>query len=281
MVVLKNDRITLHIAEKGAEIRKMTLDGKDVLWSGDPAYWAGVAPVMFPFCGGLRDDTYTYEGKAYTMPKHGYLRFMDFTVEREGYGFVTFLHTSNEDTKKQYPWDYALRITYTLCGTKLDITYDVKNLSDSIMLFAIGSHEAYACPEGIEQYDVIFPERETLEACVLDGSLLKHETATVLKDGNVLPLYEKYFEIDALVFKGMKSKSCTLRNRVTGREVRVDFPGNPYFLLWQVHGAPYICLEPWGGIPSYNDEAQDLAKKEGITRLGAGETFTRTHTITV
>jgi len=281
MVVLKNDRITLHIAEKGAEIRKMTFDGKDVLWSGDPAYWAGVAPVMFPFCGGLRDDTYTYEGRKYTMQKHGYGRCMDFTVEREGYGFVTFLHTSTAETKKQYPWDYTLRVTYTLCGRKLDITYTVENLSDSTMLFAVGSHEGYACPEGIEQYDVIFPEKETLEACVLDGSLLQHETVTVLKDGNVLPLYHKYFEIDALVFKGVKSQSCTLRNRVDGREVRIDFPGNPYLLLWQAHGAPYICIEPWGGIPSYNDEEQDLAKKEGITRLPAGETFTRTHSITV
>ena len=112
MITLKNERITLSIAETGAEMRRMTLDGKDVLWSGDPAVWSGVAPLMFPFCGGTPHDEYSYKGVTYPMEKHGFARFREFAVEDAGDSFATFVQTSSDETKKKYPWDYTLRINY-------------------------------------------------------------------------------------------------------------------------------------------------------------------------
>lgn len=279
MVTLKNERVEVQISEMGAEIRKMTLDGNDVMWSGDPAVWSGVAPIMFPICGGFKTDEYTFEGRQYTMQKHGFARTTAFTVEESGYGYATLLLTADDGTRAQYPWDFELRVTYRLHGTALDVTFRVDNCSETTMLFAIGSHEGYATPEGIEEYDVIFPEKETLRAYALEGNLLKHEATTLMKDGNVFPLYEKYFEVDALVFKDLKSRSVTLRHRPTGREITIDFPEKDYFLMWHKYMSRYICLEPWGGIPSYVDEEQDLAKKEGMRRLPAGESYTVTHTI--
>ena len=278
MITLKNERITLSIAETGAEMRRMTLDGKDVLWSGDPAVWSGVAPLMFPFCGGTPHDEYSYKGVTYPMEKHGFARFRDFAVEDAGDSFATFVQTSSDETKKKYPWDYTLRINYRLHGRQVDITYTVTNDSDSTMLFAIGSHEAYACPEGIEDYDIVFEKPETLFAYPLTGNLLERTPVQMLKDARVFPLYDKYFAVDALVFKDLHSREATLRHRATGRAVTVRFDTD-YFLLWHKHGAPYMCMEPWGGIPSFVDEPQTLETREGMTRLAAGETFVRTHSI--
>lgn len=280
MITLKNDRITVEIAKKGAEMRKMTFDGKDILWNGDPAYWTGVAPVLFPLCGGLRDNKYTVGGKEYTMElKHGYARVSDFAVEKSGCNFVTFLLTDTPESKEVYPFSYEFRITYSLRDTAVEVKYEVKNLSDEKMYFSVGSHEAYACPEGIEDYDIIFPQKETLNTCVLDGSLLAHETKPIIKESNVLPLYEKYFEIDALVFKSVKSRSAMLRNRKTGRNLTVDFPGCNYLLLWTKPGAGYICIEPWCGIPSMNDDGYAIEEKEGILTLEPNEVFKKSHTI--
>ncbi len=280
MVTLKNDRLTLEIAERGAEMRKLTLDGKDVLWSGDAKFWTGVAPVLFPFCGGLRDDKYTFKGEEFKMElKHGYARVSDFELEKSGTNFVTFILRDTEETLKQYPWHYELRITYTLRGTAVAVRYDVTNLSAEKMYFSIGSHEAYACPEGIEDYDVIFPETETLNTCMLDGNLIAHDSFTVLKEGRVLPLYEKYFAVDALVFKDVKSRKATLRNRKTGRALTVDFDGCDYLLLWTKPGAGYICIEPWCGIPGMVDDGYAIEEKEGIQTVEAGDTFTIEHTI--
>lgn len=276
---LKNDRVEISVAARGAEIRRMTLDGEDVLWSGDPAYWTGVAPLLFPFCGGLRDNRYTVGGKEYRMePKHGYARLSDFTLEKQGCNFLTLLHTDTPETYQCYPWHYELRVTYRLRGTALEVEYEVKNRSEDTMYFSIGSHEAYACPEGIEDYDIVFPQTETLNAFDLEGSLLAHSTVPVLK-GRVLPLYEKYFTVDALVFKDIKSRAATLRNRKTGRELTVDFPGCRYLLLWTKPGAGYICIEPWSGIPSMVDDGYAIEEKEGIETLAPGEVFRRAHTI--
>lgn len=279
MFTLKNDRIEISIAELGAELRRVTLDGEDVLWSGDPEYWTGTAPLLFPICGGLRDGKYTFDGKEYSLCKHGFASKTDFTVENTGCNFVTFLLTDTPETLEQFPWHFELRVTYRLRGTAIEVDYDVKNTSDSTMYFSIGAHEAYACPEGIEDYDIIFPQKETLNSCKLVGDLLDHSTVPIIKESDTLALYTKFFEVDALVFKEVRSRSATLRNRKTGRALTVEFPDFNYLLLWQKPGAGYICIEPWCGIPSMIDDGIELDKKEGIETLEPNMSFHRRHTI--
>ncbi len=281
MVILQNEQVYVEIAEYGAEIRKMTVNGTDVLWNGDPQWWGRVAPTLFPFCGAFRDDTYTYNGKSYPMVKHGYVKDTVFTVETQGADFVTFLHTANDKTLETYPFAYELRITYTLQQTGVEITYAVKNLSAEEMLFSVGSHAGFACPEGVEQYDVVFPKTVSLHSHLVENSLLSHETVTVLENGDVLPLKEDYFAVDALVFKNITFDSCVLRNRQSGKETKVTFPQCEYLLLWQPKGAPFICIEPWCGIPSFVDEEQDLAVKEGLISLPSGKTTVRKQMVTM
>ncbi len=279
MITLKNKRATLECRELGGEMRRLTADGKDVLWNGDAAFWAGIAPVIFPVCGGFLTEEYTYNGETYRMPKHGFGRFYEFETEASGEDFVTFLLRANEDTLKQYPFRFELRTTYRLTEDAVTITQDVRNADQKVMPFAIGSHEGYATPEGIEEYDVVFARPETLKACTVQGNLLTHETTTVLENGTVLPLEERYFATEALVFKGIHSRAVTLRHRTNGREITVEFPGKEHFLIWHPQGAPFICLEPWTGFPSYIDQPQDLATKEGMFHLQPNETYTVSHTI--
>ena len=279
MVTLKNNVMSVEISEKGAEIRRVTVNGEERLWSGDPAFWTGTAPVLFPICGGLPEDKFTYAGKEYTLTKHGFAKSMDFEVENQNGLSATFLLKSNAETLKMYPWKFEFRITYSLKGSRIKIDYDVKNLSNDTMYVSPGAHEAYACPEGIEDYDVIFEKKETLNSCVLDGNLIAHSTVPIIKETDTLPLYEKYFAVDALVFKDLKSRSAALRNRKTGKSVTVDFEGCDYFLLWMKPGAGYICMEPWAGIPAMADAGYDITEKEGINEVKPGAVFHLDHTI--
>ena len=279
MVTIKNDVITAEINTLGAELNSIKVNGEDRLWSGDPAFWTGKAPVLFPICGGLKDDKFTYNGKEYILNKHGFARFKEFEVEKTTENSAVFLLKSDEETLKTYPWSFELRIKYALCGSAVKITYSVRNTSDDTMYMSIGSHEAYACPEGIEDYDVIFEKKETLFAQDLDGNLTAHSRTPVIKDTDTLPLYYKYFAVDALVFKDLKSRSATLRNRKTGKSVTVSFPDCDYFLLWTKPGAGYICMEPWCGIQPMVDCTYDITEKEGINEVAAKDTFKFSHTI--
>ena len=279
MVKINNGTMTAEIDEMGAEIRKLESEGRSMLWSGNPEYWANVAPVLFPICGGLKDDKFTFNGSTYELAKHGFAKLMKFEVENQQRGSATFLLKSTPETLKHYPWEFEFRVTYRLVGHKLEVIYGVKNLSSDAMYMSIGSHEAYACPEGIEDYDIIFERRENLRASVVKGKNIGRETYTVLTDSNVLPLYYKYFDIDALVFTDIKSRFVTLRNRRTGRQISVSFPDRDYLLLWTKPGAPYICIEPWAGIPSYEDDGYDITEKTGINKVMPGTDFISRHSI--
>ncbi len=281
MITIKNEFLTAKINELGAEMRSLIANGTEYIWEGKPEVWPGACPLMFPICGGLKGDKYVLDGKEYTLEKHGYIRFKTFSVESKTDSSVVFLHKSDDETKQKFPFDYELRVFYTLEGKTLKIDYSVKNLTDKTMYFNIGSHEGYATPEGIEDYDVLFPQNETLNAYVLYGNLLSNQQLPIIKDQNYLPLYDKYFTVDALVFKDLKSKSATLRNRKTGRAIRVDFPDAKYFLLWHKPGAGYMCVEPWNGVQDIVGSSYDITEKEGITALESGKEFEYTHSITV
>ena len=278
---LKNGILKATVSDRGAELIALEKDGRNVLWCGDPAVWGFHAPILFPICGGLKDDKYLWDGKEYELKKHGFIRTSAFSVEETTPDRITFLHRFTDETLKQYPFRYEFRVIYTLSGSDLRIDYKVKNLSEGELLFSVGAHEGYACPEGIEEYSVLFEEPETLDSTVLHGNLLSDETVHLGVNVRELPLKYDYFAVDALVFLSLRSRSVTLLNRKTGAKIGVAFPGHDAFLLWTKPGAKYICIEPWCGCPDFVGDDSRLEHKRMMIRLKANEEATRSHVVSL
>ncbi len=278
-VSISNGKLSVVISTKGAEMKSIKCGEKERLWEGNPAVWPGQAPLMFPVCGGLRDDKFVFEGKEYTLEKHGYGRHCEFELESSGADYAVFLLCSNENSHKYFPFDYELRVKYSLSDTRINIEYDVKNTSSTDMYFSIGGHEAYACPEGIEEYSVIFEEEEVLDSHILNGNLLEHKTINLGTNTRELPLKYEYFAVDAQVFLNLKSRRATLKNRKTGESLSVEFEGFDYFLLWTKPDAKYICLEPWCCCQDFVDSNYDITQKLGIIRLEPGKVCVKNHSI--
>lgn len=275
---ISNGIITAVISTKGAELKSVVKDGAEILWEGNPDVWAGQAPLLFPICGGLKDDKYIFEGKEYTLQKHGYVRTSEFDVESSGDTAATFIIRSNENTKEQFPFDYELRVTYTLIDNKICVGYSVKNVGIGDMYFSIGSHEGYACTGGIEEYSLIFDKNENFVCNVLNGNLLEYNTYSV-GEGRELPLKYDFFAIDALTFLNLKSRGVNLVHRPSGRSLRVEFDGFDYLFVWTKPNANYICIEPWCGIPDFVDSNFDITQKRGIVKLEANAEKVLTHRI--
>ena len=275
---ITNGVITALISTKGAELKSVVKDGKEYLWDGNPDIWPGQAPLLFPICGGLKDDKYRFEGKEYTLKKHGFARFSEFEIERKEEASITFILRSKEEIKKQYPFDFELRVTYTLLENKIDVAYSVKNVGSGDMYFSIGAHEGYACSGGIEEYSLVFDKDENFTCNILDGNLLEYNTYSV-GEGRELPLKYDFFAIDALTFLNLKSRGVDLVHKPTGKSLRVEFDGFDYLFVWTKPNANYICIEPWCGIPDFVDSDFDITKKRGIVKLEANGEKVLTHSI--
>ncbi len=280
MITLTKGRTKVTINELGAEMKSFTVDGVDYIWTGDPDVWARSAPNIFPMTGGFKDDKYILEGKEYHMPKHGFALNSMFEVESQSDTEAVFVLRENEETKKVWPYAFEFRVCYKLEDEKVSVDYKVTNKNDNTMWFSVGSHDGFATPEGIEEYDVIFENKETLDSYTLFGNLIGEDKTRIIEDTDTLSLKYDYFAIDALVFKDIKSESCRLVNRNTGRGIKLDFPNFPVVMLWTKPGANYICIEPWFGAPDDVNSNFDITKKFAIQSVEAGKTFTCTRVIT-
>ena len=280
LYTIKSNELTVSIDSYGAELKSVkNQNGTEFIWQSNEI-WSGSAPILFPICGGIIDDEFTYEGKTYHLPKHGFGRKSEFTVETQTENSITFLLCSNEETLKVYPFDFELRINFITADNKLNVTYNVKNLTDGKMYFSIGAHEGYATPEGIEEYDVIFNENETLDAVALNGNYLTAEKTRIITDSKVLSLKHDYFKIDALVFEKFNSQYCTLAHRGGTRKIKVEFEDFNHLLLWHKPMANYMCVEPWNGLQSYEWSEKDITKKPGIIELEKSKEYCVNHKIT-
>ncbi len=281
MIKLNNGIISAEISECGAEIKSLKKNGYEYMWCGDPRVWGNTAPILFPVLCFLKDGKYILDGKTYHMTKHGFLRNKPFTVEAATDTSVTMLYTQNKETLKMYPYDFEFRAIFTLEGSSLSVEYRVKNNTDRIMYFSVGGHEAYATPEGVEDYDIIFEKKEDLDSYLNITGLLGRDTVCIGKNTEYLPLYDKYFVLDTLLFKHLNSKSLVLRNRKTEKAIRVDFPHCDYLAIWHKPSAGYICIEPWSGLPDNEDTDCDFTKKEGNMTLAPFLEYSNIHKITV
>lgn len=282
MVSIKNGYLSATFSAVGAELKSLS-DGKDeYIWIGDEKFWAPSCPVLFPICSGLKGDKYTLSGKEYHLTKHGFAKFETFEVEKLCESSVSFVLRANERTLEKYPYHFIFRITYTLDGKKLEVRYDISNEDGSEMYFSVGAHEGYYCPEGIDKYDILLPEKQSLVSTTLTGpNTLGYETLQVTDNSDVLPLDYKYFAVDALVFLDFHGDNVILKNRQTGRAIKVTFRDFPYLLLWTKPGAPYICIEPWCGLADRDDGDGIFETKQGIQHIDTGKVFTRVHTLEV
>jgi galactose mutarotase-like enzyme len=278
LVTIRNSQLTVTISSKGAELQSVReADGTERLWQGDPAFWASRAPIMFPICGGLKEDAYYLDGVRYEMPKHGYARKVEWAVEAAEADSAVFLLTEQHPG---FPFRYEFRAAYTLAGNSLEIRYTVKNLDEQAFWFSVGSHEAWATPGGLEQYTIRFAQPEWLEDYVLEGNLIGHTPKIMGENATELPLKTEYFAVDALVFPTLKSRTVRLTNSLNAKTVRVDFDGMDVRMLWTKPGADYICIEPWCNAPDFVDADMQIANKAGCIRLESGESASRMHRIT-
>ena len=288
MQTLKNQILTIKINPKGAELTSIfnNKNRTEYIWNADPKFWGKSSPVLFPIVGSLKGNMYRFEGKEYSLSRHGFARDRDFMVEKSEESSIIFLLTHDENTLKVYPFKFEFRLVYTLENNTLKVTYLVKNIGENKMYFSVGGHPAFAVPLAentvYEDYYLEFNKTEIFKRWGLTPEgLIESQPFDFLVDTNKIILTKELFYDDAIVFKNLESTSVILKSNKANYQLKFNFEGFPHLGIWAAKDADFVCIEPWCGIADAANHNQELTEKEGIICLDLGEIFERTWRVTV
>ena len=277
--IIKNSFLSVSVDSFGAELQsiKKVNDELEYLWSGDSKYWARKAPVLFPFVGRLLDDEYEYNNKTYKVNQHGFARDKEFVLDKKEEDYISFKFESSLDTKKNYPFDFHLYISYRLEKNKIIVSYGVQNKSNENIYFSIGAHPAFNWPldEGEkEDYYFEFESLENLNSYVLDNGYISKSKKDIKLNNNKLYLSEKTFKDDAIILDDFKVKSVLYKSNISKRSIKIEFDDFEYLGLWsKVEGSPFVCIEPWCGLADFIGHNKSLKDKIGIKNLEKDKKF--------
>ena len=129
-VKLINGNNSAVIKDKGAELKSLVIGGREIMWCADEKYWGKSSPFLFPMIGNLRNGKTTIYGQEYSITKHGFARDNVFNANIISDNKAEFSFYSNDETKKSFPFDFEVKLTYTLSSEKLIIDYAVTNKSE-------------------------------------------------------------------------------------------------------------------------------------------------------
>lgn len=262
--------------------------GTEYIWPGDPVYWSGRNPILFPIVGELNNGTVVCNGLPYTMPRHGFARRSEFSVVDQGADYVVFSLAESAETLRQYPYPFLLLVRHQLTEHGFYTEFEVQNTGEQALPFCIGAHTAFRCPllpgESFGDYQLVFDHVETASSIMQtpDGTLSHDARLPVLARSGIIPLdYRVFDQYDTLTFDGLCSKGVSLVHRSAGHGVHMEFLDFPMIAFWtKPHArAPYICLEPWHGCDAYDNESGIFEDKPHCLVLRPGESKKLRYTV--
>ncbi len=285
--ILSRGGLEAAVQTRGGELVSLRRDGTEYIWDGNPAFWSGQNPILFPIIGSLRDGQVDIHGQTCRMSRHGFARHLDFTPTEQGGDFVTLELRESGETLERYPFPFSLRVRHQLLEDGFSTAFTVENTGGTPLPFCVGAHTAFRCPlsggERFEDYQLTFSEREEASTLLLTPEgLIRGGAAEPMLSGGPLPLdYEIFRRLDTVIFRQLQSRAVSLTHRESGRGVKMEFSQFPMVAFWTKPGAPFLCLEPWHGCAAFDNETGRFQDKPFAITLAPGERKTLAYTVTL
>lgn len=285
---IENQYLKVDINEKGAELFSIKSKKTNVeyLWQGNPEFWGGRAILLFPICGRLFGGKYFYKGKEYQMPIHGFARLCDFKTKVISNEQIEFNITSNEQIKREYPYDFSFTVRYTLDDNQLKTEFIVENIGDKDLLFSYGGHPGFNVPftneEKFEDYYLEFSKEELVQYVFSDTCFYINKKKAYKLNNKKLPLSHNLFDNDAIFFETETDK-VSLKSNKSKNAIEVSYKDMTCLGLWHKPKteAPYVCIEPWHGIPSTDGIIDDFESKQQLIKLSPNKKYENSFSIKI
>ena len=272
---IASDALSAEISPLGAELKRLTDgDGRELLWSGDPAWWSFTAPILFPIVGGLAGDRYRLDGREYDLPKHGFARRRRFEAIAATAVAATFRLAADDETRAHYPFDFRLDLSFAIRGATLSIVAEVANEGAAPLPASFGFHPAFAWPlpygrpRAAHRLRFATPEPAPIRRIDRSGLLTDARHPTPV-EGDTLILRDALFADDAIIFDSLRSTSLVY-GAPGAPALAIAWDALPQLGVWTRPGAPFVCLEPWQGHADPAGYDGDFRAKPGVIEVAPG-----------
>lgn len=290
-IEIKSGAMSAVISTHGAELKSLKRNGTEYLWQGDPAYWAGQSPLLFPTTGRVWDNKYIHDGQEYTIDIHGFARHKDFTVVDAKADRVTMALHSDDDTLTVYPFPFFLFVTYRLSDKSLDVEWMVRNQGDSDMYFQIGAHPAFNLPDfdpddEVRGYFRFLTDKRINYLIPLEKGCVKPDEPHQLEldSMGMMPIKANTFDIDTYVIDAKEITACTLLTPERLPWLTVHFH-MPILSLWaptiKHPDCPFVCIEPWFGSCDTVGNTGEFRDRRIMNSLAPGEHFMTSYRVDI
>ncbi len=229
------------VPDRGGIIASWQVQGRELLYMDTERFAnpsmsvRGGIPILFPICGNLPDNTYTYDGQSYLLKQHGFARDLPWEVvaqRTDDRASLTIALASNAQTREVYPFDFLLEFTYTLQGQALMLHQRYTNRSSGRMPFSVGFHPYFLAP---------------------DKSQLRFEVPSDEAINQITKQPQPFFntfdfdqaEID-WIFPHLSRQSASVSDLSRHTRMTLSYgDAFPSLVFWTVKGKDFYCLEPW------------------------------------
>jgi galactose mutarotase-like enzyme len=272
---VSSSALTAQINPLGAQLSTLRdPQGRELLWDGDPAFWNGRAPLLFPIVGILAGGVYRVAGETYALSRHGFARRKPFEVLSVSPAAALLRLKADDETLAVYPFYFQLQVHFEITASTLLVSTLVLNDGDGPMPASFGYHPAFRwpLPHGAprELHAIEFDLEEPAPVRRLDaaGLVTPVRYPTPIRARRLL-LEDGLFTQDVVILDALRSRRVSY-GAGPGPRLGLQFPDTPYLGLWTKPGAPFICIEPWHGMADPVGFAGEFTEKPGVFILAPG-----------
>ena len=242
--------------ERGAIVANFVAGGTPVFYMDedmglDSPVIRGGMPILFPVCGPVRTGRFAGVDGLAAMSQHGFARDLPWTV---GVGqpaaraartsAVTLQLNDSAETRRFFPYDFQLQVTYTLAARTLSVEAQLQNLSDHPLPFQIGFHPYFLVAD------------KTTVSCHAETDEYVDTVANIRRP-EPLPLNLAHWpggSVTNLCVPHVRAPDVTLQ--IDGRTIRLQLgAGLGTLVLWALADKAFVCVEPWTGSTGEFDRA--------------------------
>ena len=295
IISISSNSLTASIDTMGAQLMSLRKGESEYLWQGDSNWWPRRAPILFPIVGVLKDGEAESAEGTISLARHGLARLNQFEVVEQSPSSITLQLKSTEETRKAYPYDFELKLIFSVAGDTLTQTYEITNPANVVLPFTLGAHPAFNIPipdveaSSLNHYHLLFTHSWTSYGpSITDEGLCDYTTPQrLIVDSDTLPLsWELIDREKTITLENVPDRRITLAASTEAPSeahgIQMDFEGFDYLGIWSATlGCPFVALEPWCGIADTVDCDGIFEHKPGIISLEPGQSIAKTLNIRV